>query len=72
MDKKNQLIKLGFTKQNENSFYYKLSKDRKLICDINVPGAKNDSIFIDQYLDVVFLCEYDNISVVENLIKILK
>lgn len=72
MEKKQHLIKLGFTKENENTFFFKLSKERKIIIDINVLGAMNDSIFIQQHTDVVYLCVYNDISFVENLINILK
>lgn len=72
MDKKEILLDLGFEKENENTFFKKLTKERKLIVDINMVGSVGDAIHIQQYDDVCFLCYFTEEIIVSNLINILK
>lgn len=72
MDKIKTLLDLGFTKENENTYFYDLSKERKIIVDINVVGrVLGDSVFLQQYESCTYLCEFNNKDKIEKLIILL-
>lgn len=71
MDKKQTLLDLGFTKENENTYFYKLSKERKIIIDINVVGSLEDSALLQQHESITYLCAFNDKQNISNLIELL-
>lgn len=72
MDKIKTLLDLGFIKENENTYFYKISKERRIIIDINVIGrVLGDSVFLEQYESCTYLCEFNNKDKIDQLIILL-